>query len=557
MVRCPSCAAGLRFDIETQRCVCEYCQGSFDPQNINDNVREDAKTEQGFEAYSYICPSCGAELVTTDKVDAIGFCHYCGGASMIFDKIRRDWKTDYVIPFTLTKEQCKQAYVKEVKRHIFVSKKYRNPELIESFRGVYMPYWSYSTGVKGEFNITVDAHTRPSPTGNITIDRYSFKGTSDFVLSGYTHDASISFDDHLSEKLAPYDVTRQKPFNPAYLCGFYAEAGDADKRKYFREAKEEMDERCQGAIIESPELQETLSRYDKLEVLNASFKVDHSKLKQTLYPVWFMSYRRGETITYATVNGQTGKVGADLPLSPLRIIIAALGVAAALFAAIWGLMNFLPSVKAAATLGMCTVLLLQGTYLLLHSFILTVERMTHAEIMSEQPPDGRLLSKLYGVLGFTVATRRYILASIAAFFSIFINASDGSYMRGLAFLFGLVFVVMLVIMAVFHIYQMMAHEKVKTLAFGNESQLRSGVVDEAQKLCSPLTLLFVLVILTTVANTALIFANLSANILYYSMCGLCAALLFAMALIQIGFQAKAAKRALPQIRKKGAYYDEK
>ena len=54
-----------------------------------------------------------------------------------------------------------------------------------------------------------------------------------------------------------------------------------------------------------------------------------------------------------------------------------------------------------------------------------------------------------------------------------------------------------------------------------------------------------------------VFANLSANILYYSMCGLCAALLFAMALIQIGFQAKAAKRALPQIRKKGAYYDEK
>ena len=170
---------------------------------------------------------------------------------------------------------------------------------------------------------------------------------------------------------------------------------------------------------------------------------------------------------------------------------------------------------------------------------------------------GKKHIKMRAPIIIIVATRRYILASIAAFFSIFINASDGSYMRGLAFLFGLVFVVMLVIMAVFHIYQMMALGKVKTLAFGNESQLRSGVVDEAQKLCSPLTLLFVLVILTTVANTALIFANLSANILYYSMCGLCAALLFAMALIQIGFQAKAAKRALPQIRKKGAYYDEK
>lgn len=124
MLHCPSCGAGLRFDIATQRAVCDHCQNSYDPQYINDNISNDAKTEKTFDSFAYVCPSCGAEILTSDKNDAIGFCPYCGGASMIFDKIRKVWKPDSVIPFSVTKEQCKEAYVKEVKRHLFVSRKY-------------------------------------------------------------------------------------------------------------------------------------------------------------------------------------------------------------------------------------------------------------------------------------------------------------------------------------------------------------------------------------------------------------------------------------------------
>ena len=124
MVHCPSCGAGLRFDIERQQMFCDHCQSLFDPQRITDSTYNDAKTENNFETYSYICPDCGAELMTNDKRDAIGFCPYCGGASMIFDRIRRDWKPDGVIPFAVTKEQCKQAQVlqaradRELPRHL-------------------------------------------------------------------------------------------------------------------------------------------------------------------------------------------------------------------------------------------------------------------------------------------------------------------------------------------------------------------------------------------------------------------------------------------------------
>ena len=134
MVYCPSCGAELRFDIESQQMICEHCRNGFNVENLQDNTSGDAKTQKYYESYAYLCPSCGAEVDTTDKNDAVGFCPYCKGSSMIFDKLRKEWCPKGIIPFKITKEQCKELYCKEVKKHIFVSKQYRDPALIEDFK---------------------------------------------------------------------------------------------------------------------------------------------------------------------------------------------------------------------------------------------------------------------------------------------------------------------------------------------------------------------------------------------------------------------------------------
>ena len=106
MVGCPTCGAALRFDIATQKMACDYCGGSFETQTLSDNSLRDDARASCFDSYVYICPSCGAELLTTDKNDAVGFCQYCGGASMIFDKMRQEWKPEHIIPFQVTKVTC-------------------------------------------------------------------------------------------------------------------------------------------------------------------------------------------------------------------------------------------------------------------------------------------------------------------------------------------------------------------------------------------------------------------------------------------------------------------
>ena len=55
MIQCPTCGAGLRFEIESQQMVCDYCHNHFDPTQITDNsTRDDAKTQPYFDSYVYI-----------------------------------------------------------------------------------------------------------------------------------------------------------------------------------------------------------------------------------------------------------------------------------------------------------------------------------------------------------------------------------------------------------------------------------------------------------------------------------------------------------------------
>lgn len=52
---------------------------------------------------------------------------------------------------------------------------------------------------------------------------------------------------------------------------------------------------------------------------------------RTMFPVWFLSYRNKDRVAYATVNGQTGKVAADLPVSLMRYFIGSVILAIPIF----------------------------------------------------------------------------------------------------------------------------------------------------------------------------------------------------------------------------------
>lgn len=356
MIACPGCGANLRFDIASQQMKCEYCETLYDPYEF-DSMEEDAEKEKLFDAWVYRCPGCGAELLTTDKTDATAFCPYCGGTSILFDRLRKVKMPSWIIPFQLDKEACKRAYLKAAHRAFFTPSRYKKAELVDSFRGIYMPYWSYAVEQKG--SARVDAESSSSRDGDYLVTKqYQIVGDVDISYDGYAHDASKAFDDEISECLAPFDTELREPFTPGFLSGFYVDVADEPSRKYLDDATAYYERLTAEKLLQNDEIHRAAKeqRAHTTGITGVSIPTKITRVEQVLYPVWFMSYREGDRITYASVNGQTGKVVADFPISRLRFLLASLLAAALVFLA----MNLFLTLKPEWSLAITSLLLIIG-----------------------------------------------------------------------------------------------------------------------------------------------------------------------------------------------------
>lgn len=145
MLSCPNCGGNLKFDIPSQQLSCEHCHTLFDPYDFDGKTSdaEESKTFDGdYEVTIFTCPQCGGEILSTDNA-AAGFCSFCGASTILYSRISHEKRPNYIIPFQKTKEQCKEAYARRMKHSIFAPKELRDPSYIDSFRGIYMPYWAF------------------------------------------------------------------------------------------------------------------------------------------------------------------------------------------------------------------------------------------------------------------------------------------------------------------------------------------------------------------------------------------------------------------------------
>ena len=338
MIACPNCGGNTKFDIASQQILCEFCDTKYDPYMF-DNKSSDAIEAQDFEVTVFTCPQCGGEILSTDDA-AAGFCSFCGASTILYSRISHEKRPGYIIPFQKTKDDCKRAYAELMKKAIFAPKELKDPKYIDGFRGIYMPYWAYYFTQQGEFRINGKKSYRRGDY--IYTDYYDLKGEIDAYYKGITYDASSSFADSISEALAPYDVKGMKAFTPAYLSGFYADTANVYSSVYQYDAE--------GiAVDESMKHLRKTPAYRGYEIVNPSSAASqlHTQLKSVdyaMFPVWMMSYRKGDRVCYATVNGQTGKVAADLPVDSKRYFLGSVLLAVPIFLLLNLFLTLTPSV---------------------------------------------------------------------------------------------------------------------------------------------------------------------------------------------------------------------
>lgn len=342
MYECPNCGGNLKFDIATQQLKCDYCLTQKDPYEIT--KEKDAEENNLFDVTVFTCPQCGGEILSTDTSIA-EFCSFCGASTILTSRIRQEKRPSYIIPFQQTKAACKQAYIAKMRRAIFAPDELKHEKYIDGFRGIYIPYWAYSVSQKGSVHLKGEKTYRKGDY--VYTDHYDLSGDIDAGYHDLSYDASSSFSDTISEKIAPFDVKGTKRFTPSFLSGFYADTADVDSRLYRNDVIRLANATSLDAIRKQAEFRDvTITDKKTASSLSNTLHTVCPSPERTLYPVWFMSYRKGDRVAYATVNGQTGKVAADIPIDIRKYLLGTILLALPVFL----LLNFLFTFKPAFTL---------------------------------------------------------------------------------------------------------------------------------------------------------------------------------------------------------------
>ena len=339
MYECPNCGGNLRYDIPSKMMACASCDSKFDPYEVSE--RNGAQeTEDEYEVTVFKCPQCGGEIYSTDNT-AAGFCTFCGSAAILESRLRKEHRPKYIIPFRQTKEQCKKSYMKLMGKAVFAPKELKSEKHINEFRGIYMPYWIYNVH-EGGGDIRLTGTTEKRRGDYIIKSHYNLNLDLDADYQGIAYDASSSFSDTISENLAPFDTKNMKKFTPAFLSGFYADSADIDTSLYVDDAEQFALDKTQDFISSYPNLR----KYDIVETgktLQWKLNSTVGDAEGAMFPVWFMAYKNKDRVTYATVNGQTGKVVADLPVDVPKYLGASVVLTIPLFFLLNAFLTLIPS----------------------------------------------------------------------------------------------------------------------------------------------------------------------------------------------------------------------
>lgn len=346
MYSCDSCGAGLRFDIASGMLLCPYCGSEKDPKT----AKNGAHTGDEFETNVYTCTQCGGEIYTLDN-DITGFCSYCGATMAFQSRVVKMQKAERIIPFRKTKEDCKDSYHRMVVNAVFAPNEMRDTDYVESFRGIYMPYWMYN--VKQQHPVELEG-TKSYTKGKYDyVETYRLNAQLDMDYKDIKHDASKTFPDEISEAIEPYNLDQDvEEFNDAFLCGFYGELQDTDNGDY-KPYAQDIANKLTCEKLEKAWDDITVENSDQIK---AKLESEFEEPRMMLLPVWFLSYRNKNRVSYTVINGQTGKASGMIPVSLPKFLLGVLIGSIP----IWLILNLFNAMKPSVLLSMVAFLAVYG-----------------------------------------------------------------------------------------------------------------------------------------------------------------------------------------------------
>jgi hypothetical protein len=233
-----------------------------------------------------------------------------------------------VIPFSISKEQAQEAFVKWCRKGLLTPKDFMTADRIKNITGLYVPFWLYDVNGRGEAEATCTRVRTYSDKDWIYTETkyYHVYRKVDLNYSRIPCDASKKMEDSMMDKLEPYSYDNLKDFNMPYLAGYIAEKYDFTDEDMLPRIKERV-----SGYVDSY-IDSTINGYTSVTYNRKNINIRKKHADYTLMPVWMVCYDYRQAEHIFLMNGQTGKIIGKPPLSKGKIFSWFAGVSAGCFA---------------------------------------------------------------------------------------------------------------------------------------------------------------------------------------------------------------------------------
>jgi DNA-directed RNA polymerase subunit RPC12/RpoP len=356
---CGQCGAELEFKPGTTVLKCQYCGHSQTIEikagaavieyDLNDAISRylgNAGHMQQQGNRNVKCGDCGAEVMVAAGSQTAR-CDYCGGKSIIEEELPAGvLQPESLLPFTFDSASAVERFRKWLKGgegffgRLWV-KLIRPGELqqranVQDLHGIYVPFWTYDSNshsnwtAQAGYHYYVTEHYTDSQGKRQSrqVQKTRWVWTSghrrDFFNDWLVCASAQYYQPRLSalmKKIEPFPTQGLTPYDSKYLAGFRAERYSVDLKAGWEHAREgmqaELYSRC-GRDVPG-------DTHRFLEVRTTYFG---QSFKHVLLPVFTMGYQFKDKPYNVLVNGCTGEVQGEAPLSWVKVTILCIVIAA-------------------------------------------------------------------------------------------------------------------------------------------------------------------------------------------------------------------------------------
>jgi RNA polymerase subunit RPABC4/transcription elongation factor Spt4 len=295
------------------------------------------------------CKNCGAE-VATDPQQRSYVCPFCDSTFVVeFSPQHTGRKPpEFVLPFAVTADRALELFQQWIASNgWFRPGDLKTAKIEEKLKGVYLPFWSFSMlahsnwqATIGEYWYRTETYTVVENGKTVTKTRtvqetewWDLSGRHHEYHSGYLVSASRGLPQGDAERIKPFHLAGLRRYDSGYLAGWLCEEYSID-----RDPAEQI---CRAEFLrrEDQNIRAFLPG-DTYRGLSTNTTFSDISDDLILLPVYLLSYRYGDRLFRFMVNGQTGKIDGDKPISWPRVwafvgvVLGALALVAAIAAAI-------------------------------------------------------------------------------------------------------------------------------------------------------------------------------------------------------------------------------